>query len=179
MKYLHEVRLPALCVRACPQVLRCQIRDITKLEINREEHFQFSDDKVQRKLLKSRTCFNLKRRRDPHTHMRCVCGLYDTPVCLMCVRVRGVLCVIFMCVYVYVCACVWCATQQTQRTAQVTVVLEESVSGARTPSGGSSPLMRIFGSSSRYFFFEMVCITLSAHLSGVYLWMRMSYWFRG
>ena len=103
VKYLHEVRLPALCVRACPQVLRCQIRDITKLEINREEHFQFSDDKVQRKLLKSRTCFNLKRRRDPHTHMRCVCGLYDTPVCLMCVRVRGVLCVLCMCVCARVC----------------------------------------------------------------------------
>jgi hypothetical protein len=153
VRYLHEVRLPAVCVRACTQVLRCQIRDITKLEINREEHFQFSDDKVQRKLLKSRTHFHFKRRRDPHTHMRCVCGLCDTPVCLMCVRVRGVLCVLCLCVYVYVCVCVWCATQQTQRTAQVTVVLEESVSGARTSSGGSSPLMRIFGSSSRYFFF--------------------------
>jgi hypothetical protein len=48
---LHEVRLPALCVRACPQVLRFQIRDITQLEINREEHFQFADVKVQCKLL--------------------------------------------------------------------------------------------------------------------------------
>ena len=62
-------------------------------------------------------------------------------------------CAVCVCECVCVCVCVCGATQQTQRTAQVTVALEESVSDGRTQSGGSSPLSRIFGSSSRYFFF--------------------------